>query len=183
MLSSSHGGQLAKGVIDTTRVRDGNVVAPNKAAVQVVQFHPEASAMFTGGYDSTLRIFQIDGKVNPMVQSVHIPDLPIGSGVFLNEGKEIVLSGRRRFFYSYELETGTIRKIHQLQGRSEKSLEYMFASRDGSQLAFTGLNGEVILVSPTTKQVIGTVKMNGSARAVAFGSDGKLHTAGSDGKV
>lgn len=36
-----------------------------------------------------------------------------------------------------------MRKVHELQGRSEKSLEFMFASRDGAQLAFTGLSGEV----------------------------------------
>ena len=38
-------------------------------------------------------------------------------------------------------------------------------------------------MSPKTKQVMGSVKMNGSARAVAFGADDKMHTAGSDGKV
>jgi len=169
--------------VDTTQVKNANVAGPSKAAVQVAQFHPDASVLFTGGFDKTLRIFAVDGVDNPMAQSVFLPDLPINSGVFLRGGREIVLSGRRKFFYSYELESGTIRKVHQLQGRSEKSLEFMFASRDGSQLAFTGLNGEVVLVSPTTKQVIGSVKMNGSARAVAFGPDGKMHTAGGDGKV
>lgn len=176
-------GPLPKDIIDISRRRDANIEAPNKAAVQAAQFHPSAPVMVTAGYDSTLRAFQIDGKTNPLLVSVHIPDLPIASAAFIRDGKEVILSGRRRFLYVYELETGSMRKVPELQGRAEKSFEYMFSSADGSQLAFTGLNGEVVMVSPTTKQVIGSVKMNGSARAVAFRPDGKMLTAGSDGKV
>lgn len=92
MLATAQRGVLPKGVIDTTRVRDANAAAPNKAAVNVAQFHPTASAMFTAGLDKTLRIFQVDGRDNALVQSIHFPDLPIASGAFVNHGREIILS-------------------------------------------------------------------------------------------
>ena len=44
-----------------------------------MRFHPRISALMTAGLDKTLRIFQVDGKVNRLLQSVHFPDLPIYS--------------------------------------------------------------------------------------------------------
>lgn len=99
MLATAQRGVLPKGVIDTTRVRDANAAAPNKAAVNVAQFHPTASAMFTAGLDKTLRIFQVDGRDNALVQSIHFPDLPIASGAFVNHGREIILSVMPIYFF------------------------------------------------------------------------------------
>ena len=53
-------------------------------------------------------------------------------------GAEIALSGRRKFFYIYDLQSGRVRKIHEIQGRKEKSLEHMYASPDDKYLVFTG---------------------------------------------
>eukprot|EP00041_Stephanoeca_diplocostata_P030879 m.944704 g.944704 ORF g.944704 m.944704 type:complete len:382 (-) comp23843_c0_seq41:3968-5113(-) len=95
--------QLPLEVLDCTRVRDANTAALSKSAVQAVGFHPTATAMFTAGLDKTLRLFQVDGKVNSLLQSVFFPDLPINSAMFTKQGAEIALSGRRKFFYIYDL--------------------------------------------------------------------------------
>ena len=51
-------------------------------------------------------------------------------------------------------------------------------------IVFTGHDGALILVSARTKQWVGNLKMNGSARAVAFTADeNRLLSAGGDGKV
>lgn len=84
---------------------------------------------FTGGPPN-----QVDGKVNRLLQSVHFPDLPIYSAQFTRGGTEIVLSGRRKFFYVYDLQSGSIRKVDEIQGRPEKSLEFMYASPDSDML-------------------------------------------------
>jgi U3 small nucleolar RNA-associated protein 18 len=58
------------------RQPDANLMEPNKAAVQVVKFHPRHSkVLFTAGLDKTLRFFQIDGKTNPKVHGIHCKNI------------------------------------------------------------------------------------------------------------
>eukprot|EP00040_Diaphanoeca_grandis_P010789 m.55281 g.55281 ORF g.55281 m.55281 type:complete len:524 (-) comp22045_c0_seq2:444-2015(-) len=176
--------RLPRGTLDCSKATDANHAQPSKSVIQAVQFHPDAAAMMTAGLDKTLRIFQVDGKVNRLLQSVHFQDLPIYSAAFTRGGSEIILSGRRKFFYVYDLQSGSIKKVDELQGRAEKSLEFLYSSVDSDMLAFTGRNGEVILVSNKTKQCVGSLKMNGSVNAVSFCSNSnKIISSGKDGKV
>jgi U3 small nucleolar RNA-associated protein 18 len=46
--------------------------------------------------------------------------------------------GRRKFFYSYDLQHEKITKIPEIQGRKEKSLESMFVSPDNKHIVFAG---------------------------------------------
>ena len=187
------------------RVADGNAAAPSSAVVQSVEFHPSAPVLMTvhrplpfrrrgsraarltppqAGFDKCVRLFTVDGEENPLLQSVMIKDFPIASAQFALGGTELVLSARRKHFYVYNLEQGVVRRVAELQGRSERSLERMFARPDRSEMAFTGHDGAVVLVSSRTKQVMGELKMSGSARSVAFPEDeNKLLTAGGDGTV
>ena len=54
---------------------------------------------------------------NAKVQSVHLPDLPITSACFSADGTEVIASGRRPFFYVYDLKSSAIHKVPHLQGR------------------------------------------------------------------
>ena len=85
--------------------------------VQAVNFHPNASVLLTAGLDKTLHFFQIDGKVNAKIQSIHFQDMPIYSAEFTTDGKEAIVSGRRKFFYSVNMEQGQVEKISHIQGR------------------------------------------------------------------
>jgi U3 small nucleolar RNA-associated protein 18 len=144
-----------------------------------VKFHNNGQLMLTSGLDKRLRLFQIDGLNNPKVQSVYFEDLPITSAQFTPDGNEIFLSGRRKFFYSYDVVAGAITKVPFLKGRSEKSLESMVVSPANDFVAFLGQDGHTLLVSRTTKQLLHTIKMNGSVRSAAFSSDGQqLYTSG-----
>ncbi|KAJ1396546.1 WD40/YVTN repeat-like-containing domain superfamily [Sesbania bispinosa] len=68
--------------------------------------------------------------------------------------------------------------------REEKSLEVFEVSSDSQLIAFVGNEGYILLVSTKTKQLVGTLKMNGTIRSSAFAEDGqKLLSAGGDGQV
>ncbi|KAF3965161.1 hypothetical protein CMV_010632 [Castanea mollissima] len=57
-------------------------------------------------------------------------------------------------------------------------------STDSSTIAFVGNEGYILLVSTKTKELIGTLKMNGTARSLAFADDGQqLLSSGGDGQV
>lgn len=104
--------------------------------IESVKFHPNGQIAMTAGLDKTLHLFQVDGKVNEKIQSVHFNDMPIHSASFSPDGRTIFASGRRKFFYSYDVEAGAITHIPAIAGHTEKSLESMIVSPNGEFLAF-----------------------------------------------
>ncbi|KAJ3131330.1 U3 snoRNP protein [Physocladia obscura] len=166
------------------RVKDANQTSPSAAVVQSCKFHPSAPVLLTAGWDRTLRLFHVDGKFNPKIQSVFFKDMPIHSADFTSDGKHVVVAGRRKFFYVYDVEAGQVEKISAIRGREEKSFERCIASPCGKFLAFTGRDGHIILVARHSKQWIANLKMNGSVRAIDFSKDGRwLYSIGGDGEV
>jgi len=107
---------LPQSAIETTRMRDLNQAAPNQAVVQAVHFHPSGQLALTAGFDKTLRIFQVDGRDNTLIQGVHFADMPIHSAAFSPDGRQILASGRRKFFYSYDVEAGVVHRIPGITG-------------------------------------------------------------------
>ena len=149
-----------------------------------MQFHKNAQLLLATGLDRRLRFFQIDGKRNAKIQSIFLDDCPIRKASFLPDGSQVILSGRRKFFYSFDLVKAKVDKIGPLVGREEKSLEVFEVSPDSQTIAFVGNEGYILLVSTKTKELIGTLKMNGTVRSLAFADDGcQLLSSGGDGQV
>ncbi|KAI8907315.1 WD40-repeat-containing domain protein [Gorgonomyces haynaldii] len=159
--------------LDIVRLKDANQAQYSQAVVQQVDFHPNAAVLLTGGFDRTVRIFQIDGKVNPKLQSLKIKDMPVASAHFTNDGNEIIITGKRPYFYVYNLQTTTVQKILGIRGRPEKTYEHSLVSPCNNYLAILGSNGYIILVSLLTKQWVGNLKMNAEALCMQFSSDKK----------
>ncbi|KMZ58682.1 U3 small nucleolar RNA-associated protein-like protein [Zostera marina] len=178
------GERLLPGILEHTRLMDANSVDPSNAPIHSVQFHRNAQLLLAAGLDRRLRFFQVDGKRNPKVQSVFINDCPIRKAAFLPDGSQVIISGRRSFFYNFDLVNAKADKIGPLTGRNEKSLESFEISPDSKTIAFIGNEGYILLVSTKTKQLIGTLKMNGTCRSLSFTEDGKfLLSSGGDGKI
>ncbi|KAF9957939.1 U3 snoRNP protein [Modicella reniformis] len=167
-----------------TRVKNANQMGYSKAVVQSVEFHPNSQMLLTAGFDRTLRLFQIDGKLNQLMQSIFYKDMPIYKAAFSANGNAIVASGRRKYFYTYDIEAGKVEKSQGIYGRREKSLEKFSLSPCGKWTAFLGRDGYIILVSNQTKQWIKNLKMNGNVRSVAWSSDGMyLYSVGGDTEI
>ncbi|KZV51039.1 hypothetical protein F511_01831 [Dorcoceras hygrometricum] len=178
------GMKLLPGLLDYSRLIDANVKDPSKGPVNSVQFHKNAQLLLVGGLDRKLCFFQIDGKKNEKIQSIFLEDCPIRSASFLPDGSQVIISGRRKFAYSFDLVKGRVDKLGPLIGREEKSLESFEVSPDSNTIAFLGHEGYILLVSSKTKELIGTLKMNGTVRSVAFTKDGQqLLSSGGDGRI
>ncbi|KAJ3190666.1 U3 snoRNP protein [Irineochytrium annulatum] len=170
--------------IEIFRAKDANQMSPSGSAISSVRFHPTAPVLLTAGLDRTLRLFHIDGNLNPKVQGVQLKDLPIHAADFTADGRTVIMSGRRKYFYVYEVEKGLVERVQGIRGRDEESFEKHLASPCGKFLAFTGRDGYIILVSVRTRQWIANLRMNGSCRALEFSKDGKfLYSIGGDGEV
>mmetsp|Transcript_17016 Transcript_17016/g.28701 ORF Transcript_17016/g.28701 Transcript_17016/m.28701 type:complete len:535 (+) Transcript_17016:177-1781(+) len=185
--SSAVGGRLPRGELQVSRLKDANQMEPSKAVVRSVQFHLNGQLLLTAGLDKSLRLFQIDGSRNPKVQTVFLEDMPIHTARFSGDGRQVIMSGRRRHFYVYDLGGGQVERVHGVFGREEKSFEGFAAAPEGAHqpmVAFYGNEGHIPLVSLKTRQAVGHLKMNGSVRSAAFSSDGlQLLSSGSDGTM
>ncbi|KAI8079668.1 WD40-repeat-containing domain protein [Gilbertella persicaria] len=160
--------------IDILRLKNANRAVPrSKALITCIAFHPNAQVMLTAGLDKTLRLFQIDGKINPKIQSVVFKDMPIYHAEFHPSGNQIIASGRRKFFYIYDIQSGVIDRCPGIWGKDEKSLEKFSISPCGRYIAFLGTSGTIIIVSYLTKKWYCDLKMNKSAESVDWSSDGK----------
>ncbi|KAK1305926.1 hypothetical protein QJS10_CPA10g00992 [Acorus calamus] len=178
------GKRLLPGLLEYSKLVDANSEEPSRGPVNSVQFHRNAQLLLTAGRDGRMRFFQIDGKRNPKIQSVFIEDCPVRKASFLPDGSQVIMGGRRKYFYSLDLVKGAIDKVGPLMGREEKSLESFEVSPDSKTIAFIGNEGYILLVCPRYKKLIGTVKMNGTARSLAFADDGRLlMSSGGDGHV
>ncbi|EPS74299.1 hypothetical protein M569_00455, partial [Genlisea aurea] len=177
-------GKLLPGALEYSRMVDANVNDPSDAPIHSVQFHKNGELLLVGGLDKTLRFFQIDGKKNEVVQSVFLEDFPIRKAVFLPDGSQAVVAGRRRIGFAFDLVKARIDKFGPFIGRDDKSLESFEVSPDSSTIAFLGSSGNILLVSSKTKQLIGTLKMNATVRSAAFSHDGRrLASSGGDGRI
>lgn len=176
--------KLLPGLLEYSRLVDANAEDPSNGPINSVQFHKNAQLLLSAGLDRRLRFFQIDGKRNTKIQSIFLEDCPIRKASFLPDGSQVIISGRRKFFYSLDLVKAKVNKIGPLTGREEKSLEYFEVSPDSNTIAFTGNEGYILLVSSTTKQLIGTLKMNGTVRSLSFAANGHhLLSFGGDGHI
>lgn len=178
------GVKLLPGHLEYSRLVDANIQDPCNGPINSVQFHCNGQLLLAAGLDKKLRFFQIDGKRNTKIQSIFLEDCPIRKASFLPDGSQVIVSGRRKFFYSFDLVNARVDKIGPLVGREEKSLEVFEVSPDSQMIAFTGNEGHILLVSTRTKQLVGTLKMNGTIRSLAFAENGKqLLSGGGDGQV
>ncbi|BGP34186.1 U3 snoRNP protein [Rhodotorula toruloides] len=197
------GGRLEPGEIDIERVRDANQHEQKSGAVVEVGFHPRAQVLFSATSDRRLRLFQIDGTDNPLLQTLHLPELPISNAAFHPSGSSILLTGSRPFFLSYDLQTGqTLRSPRGLLnaglGGSDKAStggsggmeRFRFSPGAGDVLAVGGRRGYVHLVDWSSSgvsrggQVIGEVKMNVAVKGIAWQREGReLLTLGEDSEV
>ncbi|GAA5899714.1 hypothetical protein JCM6882_005420 [Rhodosporidiobolus microsporus] len=197
------GGKIEPGEIDIDRVRDANQHEQGSGAIVEVGFHPRAQVLFSATSDRRLRLFQVDGTDNALLQTLHLPELPISAAAFHPSGSSILLTGPRPFFLSYDLQTGqTLRSPRGLLnaglGGSDKAAtggsggmeRFRFSPGAGDVLAVGGRRGYVHLVDWSSSgvsrggQVIGEVKMNVAVKGIAWQREGKeLLTLGDDSEV
>ena len=115
-----------------------------------------------------------------------MPDLPVYKAIFINGGREIVFSGNRKHFYSYDLQANKLEKQGAILGHhDEQDLSNLVASPGNRFFAFIcKKSGYILVMGQDSKKLLFDLKMNGSCNSVAFSQDERfLYSVGDEAEI
>jgi U3 small nucleolar RNA-associated protein 18 len=184
--------KLRPEVLDIQRTRDIPLTQPS--AITSLSFHPQFPVILSSGPASTLYLHHIAPTAhptpNPLLTSVHIKHTPLHTTAFLPpNGDKIFFSGRRRYFHTWDLESGTVQKVTRVYGQKneQKSMERFKLSPCGRYMGLIGSTrkggGIINILDANTTQWIASARMEGRGGIADFAwwSNGEGFTVASQG--
>ena len=184
--SSIGDGVINEGKIDIKRVVDANIADPSSASekVTVTKFHPSGDCLMVGSTDKRLRFFKIDGDKNEKQYGILFNDMILSSANFVGRSlSQVLVTGRKPYFYIYDMRSGRSTKVPGLHGKGLKSHELMAVSPRGTKIAFAGVGGYIHIVCGIQKTIMFDIKMNTAVRCMTFTDEDRLITSGLDADV
>ncbi|KAG8169376.1 hypothetical protein KVR01_000121 [Diaporthe batatas] len=187
--------KLRPEVIDIQRTRD--IPDTHKGPVESISFHPQHPVLLSSSKSSILYLHHVDPSAhptpNPQLTSVQVKSVPIRRSAFLHpDGDEIILAGRRRFFHSWNLSNGIVKKVTKIQGHQEeqKTMERFRLSPDGKHMALVATSrkggGMLNIVSVSSMQWVAQARLDsrGGIADFSWWGDGQgITILGRDGQV
>ncbi|XP_026204550.1 U3 small nucleolar RNA-associated protein 18 homolog [Anabas testudineus] len=176
---------LPGGILRMKKCLHANSARPSEDRLSTVQFHPSAQVVMTAGLDQSVSLFQVDGKTNPKIQSIHLEHFPVHKAQFSLDGETVIATSlKNKMFYLYDMMEGRITPVHSVRGLNEARVKEFSVCPDGGALLLTGTNGYLHLLTLKTKEVVRSMKMNGNVSGVAFSNDGsKVFANSEEGEV
>ncbi|XP_070703390.1 U3 small nucleolar RNA-associated protein 18 homolog [Pempheris klunzingeri] len=176
---------LPSGILRVKKCLHANSARPSEDRLTTVQFHPSAQVVMTAGFDQSVSLFQVDGKTNPKIQSIHLERFPVHRAQFSRDGETVIATSlRNRMFYLYDMMEGRVTPVHTVRGLNEARVKEFSVCPEGGALLLTGTNGYLHLLTLKTKEVVHSMKINGDVSGVAFSHDGsKVFANSEEGEV
>jgi U3 small nucleolar RNA-associated protein 18 len=91
---------------------------------------------------------------------------------------EVVVAGRKPYFYSYDTASGAVSQVTSLMRRGLKTHETMAVSPLGSRIAFAGHGGYIHVVCGRQKTWQMDLKMNCACKKITFLDEDHLFSSG-----
>lgn len=176
---------LPSGVLRMKKCLHANSARPSEDRLTTVQFHPSAQVVMTAGLDQSVSLFQVDGKTNPKIQSIHLERFPVHKAQFSLDGEMVIATSlKNKMFYLYDMMEGRITPVHTVRGLNEARVKDFSVCPEGGALLLNGTNGYLHLLTLKTQEVVRSMKINGNVAGVAFSHDGsKVFTNSEEGEV
>ncbi|XP_056262279.1 U3 small nucleolar RNA-associated protein 18 homolog [Pseudoliparis swirei] len=177
--------RLPGSVLRMKKCLHANGSRPSLDRLTTVQFHPVAQVVMTAGLDQSVSLFQVDGKTNPKIQSIHLERFPVHRARFSRDGDTVIATGlKNKTFYLYDMREGRVTPVHTVRGLNEARVKEFSVCPEGGALLLTGTRGYLHLLTLKTKEVVRSMKVNGAVVGVAFSHDGsKVFANSEDGEV
>ena len=157
-----------------------------QTSLNCVEFHPTSTVGMVSSPNGTVRLFQVDGKVNARLQTVKFKDFRIDCARFSRNGDELIIGSKRDsgYYYYYDMIAARIVKIPYFIGKEKFCLDKFVLSNDQKYIASRGKNGFINILTAKTKEHVFDLKMNGEVMSMSFTDDSNmLFSHGNCGKV
>ncbi|KAK4181583.1 putative U3 small nucleolar RNA-associated protein 18 [Triangularia setosa] len=194
--------KLRPETLDIQRTRD--IPDIHKSGVSCLAFHPRHPILLSTSVSSVMFLHHIDAAAypmpNPMLTSVQVRRTDLRRAAFLSvkgedgegQGEEVVFAGRRKYFHSWNLSTGAVKKVSKIAGhqKEHKTMERFRASPCGRWIAVAASDrkggGMLNILNAATMQWVAQARIDGRGGIADFqwwGNGEGLTIAGKDGQV
>ncbi|KAF6844401.1 U3 small nucleolar RNA-associated protein [Colletotrichum musicola] len=187
--------RLRPETIDIQRTRE--IPNTHKAPVNNLSFHPKYPVLLSSSTASVLFLHHLNPTAhptpNPLLTSVQAKGVDVRRAEFLHPvGDEIFFAGRRKYFHSWNLESGNVQKTSKIQGHrlEHKSMEHFKLSPCGRYMGIIASSrkggGIVNIVSVGSRQWIAAARLDsrhGIADFCWWRTGDGLSILGKDGSV
>lgn len=187
--------KLRPEVIDIQRTRD--IPDTHKGPVDSLSFHPQHPVLLSSSTSSILYLHHVNPTAhptpNPQLTSVQVKSVPVRRSAFLHpNGDEIIFAGRRRFFHSWNISSGLVKKVTKVQGHQheQRTMERFRLAPDGQHMALIATSrkggGMLNIISVGSMQWVAQARLDsrGGIADFSWWRDGQgITILGRDGQV
>lgn len=176
---------LPPGVLKMKKCLNVNSARVSNDRLTSVQFHPRAQVAMMTGLDQSLCLFQVDGKSNPLIQSVFLERFPVHRASFSSDGLTVIATSfRNKLFYLYHMMEGKVTPVHSVRGLNEARVKEFSVCPVEDTVLLSGTRGYLHLLTLKTNEVVRSLKMNGEVCGAVFSPDGsRVFSSSEDGQV
>ena len=157
--------------------------------MSTINFHPSnKEILLTSGLDKKLKIFNINYSENfssKLIKTINTLDIPIFSVKFISND-DIIITGRRKNYYLYNLEKQNLTRIEgnfALSSNKINSLEKCFVGIDSNIYSFGDNYGNIYLYDINTKRFKYDIKISSSINSICFDDKNYLYAVGDQSEI
>ena len=157
--------------------------------MSTINFHPiKNNILLTSGLDKKLKIFNIDYSDNfssKLMSTINTLDIPIFSVRFISND-DIIISGRRKHYYIYNLEKQNLSRIEgnfALSSNKINSLEKCFVGIDSNTYSFGDNYGNIYIYDINTRRFKYDIKISSSINSICFDDKNYLYAVGDQSEI
>ena len=157
--------------------------------MSTINFHPNnKEILLTSGLDKKLKIFNINYSQNfssKLIKTINTLDIPIFSVKFISN-EDIIITGRRKHYYLYNLEKQNLTRIEgnfALSSNKINSLEKCFVGIDSNVYSFGDNYGNIYLYDINTKRFKYDIKISSSINSICFDDKNYLYAVGDQSEI
>lgn len=169
--------------IAVSRLQDANKQHVPNAVIQSLDFHPQHPLLLTAGFDKALRIYHIDGKVNPIATSLYVNKTPFKRALFHRDGRRVFAGGKRRYMCVWDIESGSVEQLNTAVNNDILRTEKFIFSSSGEYLALSGEGGSFKILSAITGQNVASGLVEEPIADFVWNTDNELTIASTSGDV
>ena len=94
------------------------------SVIRCAEFHPKNAIGLVAGVNGTASLFQIDGKMNPKLKSIHLENFPIKTAHFTSNGKQFLAGSQQHgHFFAYDLTKDKVMRIPWKEDKEHTSMQ------------------------------------------------------------